>query len=241
MELVVERGMDIRGDSLVELPGALTAEQQVVPAQRRAAHPELLAAVRHALTVFHRQACDADRGLPVAPPLVMAAEGSVVAVPRRDRASVELRENLWRDRLAAVRGVHRVPKSRELLHRNRVEADAVARATDVMGERREHRLLPLAVLALPLAVTNSECGVVRRGVAERPVAEEAADDQLHLILGERILLDGDENLVTFLDLPCLSLAFRCEDHMVRGAGELALAGPAAGLDLELEPFEVEAG
>src|SRR5881409_820740 len=45
MQLVVQRRVDVRSDPLVETLGAVTAEQQVVTRERRAAHAELLAAV----------------------------------------------------------------------------------------------------------------------------------------------------------------------------------------------------
>src|SRR5215204_2006509 len=210
MELVVERRMDVRSDSLVEPSCAVTAEEQVIATQRRTAHAELFAAPRHAFAVLHRQARDANGRLPVPPSLVVTAERAVVAIPSRDRPSVELRQKLRSDGLPPVCGVHRIPKRRELLHRNRVEADAVAGAADAVREGSEHRLLPLAVLALPLAVPDSECRVVRRGIAQRTVTEQAADDQLHLVLREGVLLDRDEDLVALLDLPRLPFPFRGE-------------------------------
>jgi hypothetical protein len=44
-----------------------------------------------------------------------------------------------------------------------------------------------------------------------------------LVLFEVVVLDGSEDLVSFLDLSRRLLSFRRKDHVVRGAGEFALA------------------
>src|SRR5215210_5780166 len=233
MELVLERRVDVRSDLLVESLGALAAEQQVVPAQRRAAHAELLTADRHPLAVLLAQPGDADRRLAVTPALVAPTEGAVVAVPRSERPLVELIEHLGADGLATVDGVDHVAQGRKLPHRDGVEPDPVAGAPDGVGERREHGPLPLAVLALALAVADAEMDVVPRGVAQRAVAEQAAHDQLELVVAERVLLRRDQDLVALLDLPRLPLALRCEDQVVGRAGEAPPTRAPPRLHLEL--------
>src|SRR5262245_31866172 len=104
------------------------------------------------------------------PPLVVTAERSIVAVPRGDRPGIELRQKLRSDRPPPVCGIDRIPECRQLLHGNGVEADAVASPANVVSEWREHRLLPLAVVALPLAMSDSERCIVRRRVPQRAVA-----------------------------------------------------------------------
>ena len=85
-------------------------------------------------------------------------------------------------------------------------------------------------------MTDAEVCVVVRGEAERSVAQQAAQDQLHLVLAEVVLLDGNEDLVALFNLLGVLLALRREDQVVRRAGELPDARPASGSDLELEPL-----
>src|SRR3954467_6748480 len=111
--------MDVRRDPLVEPPGPLAAEQEAVPTRGRAAHAQLLAPIRDALAVLPAEPGTADRGLAVVPALV----GPVVAVPRRERPLVELRDQLVADGLAARGRVHRILQHGELAHGDRAEAD----------------------------------------------------------------------------------------------------------------------
>src|SRR6266545_1085692 len=156
------------------------------------------------------------------PALVVPGERTVVAVPGGNSALVQLSDQFVAYRSAAGLGVDRFVDRGQLLHRNRVEADPVAGRPDLVGEWREHLVLPLAVLALLLSVADPERGIVIRGEPERAVAKDAAEDQLHLVLADIEVLDGRKNFVPLLDLRRGLLALRRENHVVRRTGELPL-------------------
>src|SRR4051794_37250061 len=156
MELVVHRRMNERGDPLVEHGRPLAAEEQVVSAYRGSAHPERLAASGEALSVCDGERLAADRGLAMPPALVVTAEGSVVHVPGGDRSLVELLDELVADGAATVDRIDRLVQPGQLVHRDRVEADAVAGSSDLVGEGSQHLVLPLEVWTLLLAVANTE-------------------------------------------------------------------------------------
>jgi hypothetical protein len=147
-------------DVLLEPAGQLAAEHQLAVAHGGASHPELVTAAGEAMLVALAQPLARDHGLAMAPAGVVAGVASVVAVPRGDGALVELFDELIADRPRSVGEIGRVVQPRELLHRNGVEADAVAGRSDLVGERGEHLVLPLAVLALLLSVAHAERHVV---------------------------------------------------------------------------------
>src|ERR1700741_4742006 len=140
--------MDVGGDLLVEHLRALAAEQQPFVADGGATHAQSLAASREPLLILERQALVVDHGLPVTPALVVAAEAAVIAVPGGDRALVETVDQLIADRPPSRRGVHGLVEPAELTNGKRVESDAGPRRPDPVRERREHLVLPLAVLLL---------------------------------------------------------------------------------------------
>src|SRR5437763_9727787 len=105
----------------------------------------------------------------------------------------------------------------ELLHRNCVEAEAGTRGSNRMRERPEHLMLPSEVLLLRGAVPHAVRDAVSRDASQRAVAEHPAENDLLLVFRDRILLDGNEDLVTLLDLARRSLALGREDRVPGGA------------------------
>src|SRR5207244_1404600 len=117
---------------------------------------------------------------------------------------------------------------------NRVEADSRTRWSNGVPKRREHLVLPFEVLALSKAVAYTERDVVSRNSPQCAVSEDPAEDELLLIVRQRIVLDSDEHLVTLLDLSCRPLTLRSKDHVVRRARE----GPSALTTGHFEPKPV---
>src|SRR6266513_5176395 len=99
----------------------------------------------------------------------MSGERPVVAIPRSDGALIELFDELVTNRPATGGGVDGLVDRRELKHWNCDEADPIARRAHLVGERCQHLALPLAVLALLLAVADAKRHVVLGGVAKRAV------------------------------------------------------------------------
>src|SRR5712692_704206 len=229
--------MEIPRDPLMEQARTLAAIEQAAFGHRRATQAQLLAAVREKLSIDATEALGADLSRSMAPPLVGAGERPIVRIPHGDSPRVEPAGQFLTDgALPPISSVHGVVEPRELVHRNRVETEAISHRGNRPREGGEHLMLPAEVLPLSRTVPDAKCDVVLGDPAQGTVSEDAAEDELLLIGGHRVALDGDEHLIACADLRCRPLATRSENEVVRRAGELPTPRPSGGLDLEAEPL-----
>ena len=115
----------------------------------------------------------------------------------RTVSGIELPDELFGHRALppAISAVDGVVEPFELVHRDSVEAGPVSRRSYCARERRKHLVLPGQVLLLRRPVTDPERDIAIGRAAQGAVSEDAAEDQLLLVLGEGVVLDRDEHLV----------------------------------------------
>src|SRR5207253_8150645 len=193
MELVVEGRVKIRRDQRVQPGTLLGVEPEASTVVARPPDAEPLAQRQHARARLANERLVVEDSLALAPARVRTQERAVVAIPHGKPASVQAIEDPIcgpaLTALAVVLGVE-LGQGR---HRQRVEAPAVACPPDRARERREHLVLPAEVILLRDSVADPEMGRVGADAPERAVAEASAENDLPLIVGELVILDGDKH------------------------------------------------
>src|SRR5439155_4387646 len=129
------------------------------------------------------------------PALVRPSEGAVVAVPDGEATRIESPQCLGGDRAPAILPIQVATEIGNRGHRVGVEAKTVSGLRDRMGKRPQHRVLPLEVVLLRGSMTHAEGRRVRSHLPNRAVTQSAAEQDLELPVGQRVVLHRDEYLV----------------------------------------------